>query len=89
MAFSTSSLTTLAGRSITSPAAMRLTISGLSWRIGTSGFLANRDRTPNGHTGLPSRYPAMHVLMRRANPTGRLSLCQAPLLDVVIVPVVP
>ena len=33
-AFSTSSLTTLAGRSITSPAAMRLTVSGLSWRIG-------------------------------------------------------
>src|SRR5262249_2537610 len=33
-AFSTSSLTTLAGRSITSPAAMRLIVSGLSWRTG-------------------------------------------------------
>ena len=33
-AFSTSSLTTLPGRSITSPAAMRLTVSGLSWRMG-------------------------------------------------------
>ncbi len=32
-AFSTSSFTTLAGRSITSPAAMRLTVSDLSWRI--------------------------------------------------------
>ena len=37
-AFSTSSLTTLAGRSITSPAAMRLMVSGLSWRI-AKGFL--------------------------------------------------
>ena len=33
MAFSTSSLTTLAGRSITSPAAMRLTVSAGSWRM--------------------------------------------------------
>ena len=33
-AFSTSSLTTLPGRSITSPAAMRLTVSALSWRMG-------------------------------------------------------
>ena len=32
-AFSTSSFTTLAGRSITSPAAMRLTVSGESWRM--------------------------------------------------------
>src|SRR6187402_2045914 len=35
MAFSTSSLTTLAGRSITSPAAMRLTVSGDSCLIAT------------------------------------------------------
>ena len=34
MAFSTSSLTTLAGRSTTSPAAMRLTICSGSWRTG-------------------------------------------------------
>ncbi len=33
-AFSTSSLTTLAGRSTTSPAAMRLMVSGDSWRMG-------------------------------------------------------
>ena len=33
-AFSTSSLTTLAGRSTTSPAAMRLTIASESWRTG-------------------------------------------------------
>src|SRR5690606_12752976 len=35
MAFSTSSLTTLAGRSITSPAAIRLTVSGGSCRMAT------------------------------------------------------
>ena len=35
MAFSTSSLTTLAGRSITSPAAIRLMVSGDSWRMAT------------------------------------------------------
>ena len=34
MAFSTSSLTTLAGRSTTSPAAMRLTMVSGNWRIG-------------------------------------------------------
>ncbi len=34
MAFSTSSLTTLAGRSTTSPAAMRLTTCSGSWRTG-------------------------------------------------------
>jgi hypothetical protein len=34
MAFSTNSLITDAGRSITSPAAMRLTVSADSWRIG-------------------------------------------------------
>ena len=39
MAFSTSSLTTLAGRSTTSPAAMRLTICSGSWRTGM-GFLS-------------------------------------------------
>ena len=35
MAFSTSSFTTLAGRSTTSPAAMRLIRSSGSWRMGT------------------------------------------------------
>ena len=36
-AFSTSSLTTLAGRSTTSPAAMRLTMPSESWRTGICG----------------------------------------------------
>jgi hypothetical protein len=36
-AFSTSSFTTLAGRSTTSPAAMRLTVASLSWRTGIAG----------------------------------------------------
>ena len=36
-AFSTSSLTTLAGRSTTSPAAMRLTMPSESWRTGIGG----------------------------------------------------
>ena len=40
-AFSTSSLTTLAGRSTTSPAAMRLTVSGLSWRMGMATLLGS------------------------------------------------
>ena len=37
-AFSASSFTTEAGRSMTSPAAMRLTVSGGSWRIGMGGL---------------------------------------------------
>jgi hypothetical protein len=42
-AFSTSSFTTLAGRSTTSPAAMRLTMPSESWRTGIYGTLgANR-----------------------------------------------
>ena len=42
IAFSTSSLTTLAGRSTTSPAAMRLTMSSLRRRIGIVSFLRAR-----------------------------------------------
>ena len=38
-AFSTSSFTTLAGRSTTSPAAMRLTMPSESWRTGIDGTL--------------------------------------------------
>src|SRR5690606_28857628 len=41
MAFSTSSLTTLAGRSITSPAAMRLMVSGESCRMATGPLPRN------------------------------------------------
>ena len=44
-AFSTSSLTTLAGRSITSPAAMRLIVSGLSWRMGMSASTRHPGRS--------------------------------------------
>ena len=44
MAFSISSLTTLAGRSTTSPAAMRLIVSGLSWRIATASVSSSRKR---------------------------------------------
>ncbi len=40
MAFSTSSLTALAGRSTTSPAAMRLTVSGGRRRMGMGLSLA-------------------------------------------------
>ena len=43
MAFSTSSLTTLAGRSTTSPAAMRLTTCSGSWRTGMDRRLVERD----------------------------------------------
>ena len=41
-AFSTSSLTTLAGRSTTSPAAMRLIVSGDSWRMRMRPFSLRR-----------------------------------------------
>src|SRR6478735_4142085 len=41
MAFSTSSLTTLAGRSTTSPAAMRLTSCSGSWRTGMRVWVAD------------------------------------------------
>ena len=41
IAFSISSLTTLAGRSITSAAAMRLIVSTLSWRMGTVGAISS------------------------------------------------
>ena len=43
-AFSTSSFTTLAGRSMTSPAAMRLIVSGDSWRMATKPPFAPRER---------------------------------------------
>ena len=63
-AFSTSSLTTLAGRSITSPAAMRLTVSGLSWRMGTQVSsadisIAREQQTRLSYRGLSpvSSYP--------------------------------
>jgi hypothetical protein len=62
IAFSISSLTTLAGRSITSPAAMRLIVSALSWRIGTGRCLL-------GTCEMPSR-------LQRGNPFTRDDLGQ-------------
>src|SRR5205085_8892842 len=65
MAFSTSSLTTLAGRSTTSPAAMRLTTCSGSWRTGMG--LGFRMDSRSGHSrpmprqkhggGEPNRFP--------------------------------
>ena len=83
MAFSTSSLTTLAGRSITSPAAMRLTISGLSWRIGT-GAAPSRIAIPtsHGHSGGRRRYPALA-------PSRCASDDHAPLVAMSSVPIIP
>ena len=69
-AFSTSSLTTLAGRSTTSPAAMRLTMSGESWRTGTASLAtgARSARTPL--TGDDRRLDGSAASLRQSSRRG-------------------
>src|SRR5579871_1203316 len=69
-AFSINSLTTLAGRSTTSPAAMRLMIVSGSWRTGMRRLAASNrsaDRAPakSAAVGLRGRCAAASALRRR------------------------
>ena len=61
-AFSISSLTTLAGRSITSPAAILLTTLGGSWRIAVragGAIIVTVGNTPLGASGIPHLHGPM------------------------------
>src|SRR5262245_44842759 len=69
-AFSTSSLTTLAGRSTTSPAAMRLTMPSDSWRTGISRAWVESD----GGGGRVYSVPGANSEWRVANREPRLFL---------------
>src|SRR5205807_9915259 len=67
IAFSTSSLTAAAGRSMTSPAAMRLTITGGSWRIFIAIFypIVQPDTSPRSSGGAASGLAGAGALRRR------------------------
>src|SRR6516162_9183255 len=86
-AFSTSSLTTLAGRSTTSPAAMRLTMPSESWRTGMGATL--KERVGSREWGEESKrflipyslLPPVRLLAPQALDAGAVLLgSQAPLL---------
>ena len=68
-AFSTSSFTTLAGRSTTSPAAMRLTVASDNWRTGISFFL---HLAPLAGRGRPSKARSGEGLFCSEMPLTRL-----------------
>ena len=70
-AFSTSSLTTLAGRSTTSPAAMRLTMASESWRTGARRAARDRDARPPRRAAAPARSPSSRRSARHARGPGR------------------
>src|SRR6266404_7963589 len=72
-AFSTSSLTTLAGRSTTSPAAMRLTVVSESWRTGICGLIRMRLESTGAIWRLRERWPKCpRYFAFLAEPFGRL-----------------
>src|SRR5262245_14853298 len=78
-AFSISSFTTLAGRSTTSPAAMRLTTDSVSWRTGMALSIRRRDST-----GATARRRGARCVGRPNNMRRRYSIegfaCRRPLM---------